>query len=166
MIPNKPTLAILAFHEPPGDALRGAEAAGSEGVESRRNVIIGFHFVLMPGSHHNRQKPESPVGVASREPGAGLRGTRASLAHRVVWGSAGLQGAVASGRRVSVGPSAGLRGSAMPGVEHGSGVNDTNPESGRRRERASGAKNPPVRSCPELREWTNEPTAHQVARNA
>ena len=33
-------------------------------------------------------------------------------------------------------------------------------------ERASGAKDPPVRSRPEQREWTNEPNAHQVARNS
>ena len=45
----------------------------------------------------------------------------------------------------------------MPRGEHGGVVNDTNPESERRRERASGAKKPPVRLCPELRKSTNEP---------
>jgi hypothetical protein len=98
-------------------------------MDNATNVIIGFPFTFMPGSHHNRQKPESPVGVASRESGAGLRR------------------------------------SAMPGVERGRGINDTQ-ESGRRLARASGAKNPRVRACPERRECTNEPTAHRVARNA
>ena len=74
----------------------GLQAAVSEGVEDRQSVIIEFHFILMPGSHNDRQNSESPVGVASREPGSGPRG------------------------------------SAMPGVESGSGVDDTNPEFGRR----------------------------------
>ncbi len=53
----------------------GLQAAGWQGVENRRSVITEFHFILMPGSHHDRQKPESLVGVASTERGAGLRGT-------------------------------------------------------------------------------------------
>ena len=49
----------------------GLRAERSGGVESRRNVIIGFHFVLMPGTHHDCRLAESPVGVASRQPGRG-----------------------------------------------------------------------------------------------
>ena len=177
------------------------------GVESRRDVIIGFHFILMPGSHHNRRDSESPVGVASTEPGAGLRGSAAPRWHVLMLRSlVGFPGArspwllsvaplgprrivllpscpggpgaespwlftiAPSGarndsatsklaRRVSVGTQTRrLRGSAMPGVEHGRGINDTNPESERRRQN-EGAKNPPVRSCPELRKCTNEPGA-------
>ena len=56
-------------------------------------------------------------------------------------------------------------GTAMPRVEHRSVVNGTNPESGGSQETASGAREPRVRSCQEHREWTNEPTAHEVARN-
>jgi hypothetical protein len=97
-------------------------AAGSREVENRRTVLIGFHFILMPGSHHSRQKPESSVGVALRWPRTGLRGCAAPrwrvglvwVPRRGPWRERG-------GR-----------------LEHGSGVNDT-PESGRRRENTEGA---------------------------
>jgi hypothetical protein len=53
-------------------------------MDNATNVIIGFPFTFMPGSHHNRQKPESPVGVASTESGAGLRRSACR-----VWSAAG-----------------------------------------------------------------------------
>ena len=52
-------------------------------MENATNVITGFRFILMPRAPNDRQKAESPVGVASREPGAGLGGGRRSLARRV-----------------------------------------------------------------------------------
>ena len=107
----------------------GLQAGGVGGSENRRNVIIGFHFILMPGSHNDRQNPNWPLGLRRGSPGLGLRG------------------------------------SAMPGVEHGT-ASTTRTRNPGDAERESGAKNSPVRSCPELRKWTNEPGAHQVARNA
>jgi hypothetical protein len=53
----------------------GLRVAGWGEVENRRNVITGFHFVLMPAWHHDRQKPELAVGVVSREHSTGLQGS-------------------------------------------------------------------------------------------
>ena len=169
IVPNKPTLAILAFHEPPGDALRGARGRGVGGSGKSTKC---YHWVpLYSHAWIASQPPETRIARWGCVEGA-RRGCEGALGPQrvgLVWRpGAGPARGGAHSRRVGLvwGPSTGLRGSAMPGVEHGRGINDTNPESGRRRERASGAKNPPVRSCPELRECTNEPGAHRVARNA
>jgi hypothetical protein len=76
VFPNKPPLAILEIRSLPAINFEGLRAEGVGGSENRRKVIIGFHFILMPGSDHDRQDSESPVGVASKERGPRLRGDR------------------------------------------------------------------------------------------
>ena len=40
----------------------GLQAAVSEEWKIDENVIIGFHFILMPGSHETARTPNRPLG--------------------------------------------------------------------------------------------------------
>jgi hypothetical protein len=111
VIPNKPLLAILVFHEPSGDGLCEADGRGVAGSGKSTNCS---HWVPL----------YSHAWIASQSPETRI--TRWGCVEVAPYGPARVRGASLA-RRVSGGPRRGPARESGGRLEHGSGVNGRNP---------------------------------------